>query len=157
MARLHSYTTTVTWIGNLGSGTSGYRDYQRSHTISSMEKEAIAGSSDPAFRGDRTKWNPEELLVASLAACHQLWYLHLCADAGVVVLSYVDEASGTMEESADGSGAFVEVTLRPRVGIAAGSDPKKAHALHEEAHAKCFIARSVQFPVKCEPVIEWAS
>jgi organic hydroperoxide reductase OsmC/OhrA len=157
MARLHSYMTTVTWTGNLGSGTSGYRDYQRAHSISSAGKEPIAGSSDPTFRGDRTRWNPEELLVASLSACHQLWYLHLCADAGVVVMTYIDEASGTMEESGDGDGEFVEVTLRPRVGIAAGSDAQKAHALHEEAHAHCFIARSIHFPILCEPVIEWAS
>jgi organic hydroperoxide reductase OsmC/OhrA len=155
--RRHSYTTTVTWTGNPGAGTANYRDYHRAHTISSPQKDPIAGSADPAFRGDRTRWNPEELLVASLSACHQLWYLHLCADAGVVVMTYLDEASGTMEESADGSGQFVEVILHPRVGIAAGSDAQKAHALHEEAHAKCFIARSVHFPVRCEPVIEWAS
>jgi organic hydroperoxide reductase OsmC/OhrA len=151
MGRRHFYTATVTWTGNTGTGTSGYRDYQRSHGISSGEKATITGSSDPAFRGDRTRWNPEELLVASLSACHQLWYLHLCAEAGVVVEAYVDEASGVMEESADGGGQFVEVILRPRVRLTPGSDPTKARSLHEEAHAKCFIARSVNFPVRCEP------
>jgi organic hydroperoxide reductase OsmC/OhrA len=149
---MHSYTVTVTWTGNTGTGTSGYREYQRSHEISASGKAAIAGSSDPAFRGDRTRWNPEELLVASLSTCHQLWYLHLCADAGIVVETYEDEAAGVMEESSDGGGQFVEVILRPKVRLAPGSDQAKAHALHHEAHAKCFIARSVNFPVKCEPI-----
>lgn len=153
MARRHSYTVTITWTGNTGAGTAGYRDYERSYDISSPGKPTIAGSSDPAFRGDRGRWNPEDLLVASLSACHKLWYLHLCAEAGLVVNAYVDEAVGVMEESADGGGQFVEVTLRPRVSIASGCDREKAHALHHAAHAKCFIARSVNFPVACEPVI----
>jgi organic hydroperoxide reductase OsmC/OhrA len=152
MARLHSYSVTVTWTGNTGSGTSGYREYKRSHEISAAGKSAIAGSSDPAFRGDGTRWNPEELLVASLSTCHQLWYLHLCADAGIVIETYVDEATGVMEESGDGGGQFVEVILRPKVRLAPGSDQAKATVLHHEAHAKCFIARSVNFPVKCEPM-----
>lgn len=153
MTRQHSYAVTITWTGNTGAGSSGYRNYERSHEISSEGKPAIAGSSDPAFRGDRTRWNPEELLVASLSACHQLWYLHLCADAGVVVEAYVDEAVGVMEESADGGGQFVEVILRPRVSLGPGSDHAKARALHHDAHSKCFIARSVNFPVTCEPAI----
>ena len=154
MGRRHTYTVTVTWTGNVGTGTSGYRDYQRSLEISADGKSSIAGSSDAAFRGDRTRWNPEDLLVASLSACHELWYLHLCAEAGVVVEAYVDEAVGVMEEAADGGGQFVEVVLRPRVRPAPGSDRDKLQLLHHEAHAKCFIARSVNFPVRCEPVID---
>jgi organic hydroperoxide reductase OsmC/OhrA len=153
MARLHSYAVTLTWTGNTGTGTSGYREYLRSHEISAAGKSTIDGSSDPAFRGDGTRWNPEELLVASLSTCHQLWYLHLCADAGIVIEAYVDEATGVMEEAGDGGGQFVEVILRPKVRLAPGSDQAKADALHHDAHAKCFIARSVNFPVKCEPVI----
>jgi organic hydroperoxide reductase OsmC/OhrA len=152
MARRHSYAVTVTWTGNTGSGTIGYRDFERSHDISASGKSTIAGSSDPAFRGDRTRWNPEELLVASLSSCHQLWYLHLCAEAGVVVEAYVDAAVGVMEETTDGSGQFVEVILRPTVTVAPGSDKVVADSLHRAAHSKCFIARSVNFPVKCEPV-----
>lgn len=154
MARQHSYTVTVTWTGNTGRGTAGYRDYARSHEIFCGGKSTIAGSSDPAFRGDASRWNPEELLVAALSTCHQLWYLHLCADAGVVVEAYVDEATGVMEESADGGGQFVEVILRPRASLAPGSDKAKAHSLHHEAHSKCFIARSVNFPVTCEAIID---
>ena len=154
MGRRHCYTVTVTWTGNKGTGTSGYRDYLRSYEISAAGKPNIAGSSDAAFRGDRACWSPEDLLVASLSSCHELWYLHLCAEAGVVVEAYVDEAAGVMEETADGGGQFVEVVLRPRVRLAPGSDRDKAQSLHHEAHAKCFIARSVNFPVKCEPVLD---
>jgi organic hydroperoxide reductase OsmC/OhrA len=152
MGRRHSYTVTVTWIGNTGTGTSGYRNYQRSYEISAAGKSSIAGSSDPTFRGEGARWNPEELLIASLSACHELWFLHLCADAGVVVEAYLDEASGVMEEAADGGGQFVEVVLRPRVKTRPGSDLDKIQLLHHEAHGKCFIARSVNFPVRCEPI-----
>ncbi len=135
-------------------GTSGYRNYERSHNISASGKPTIPGSSDPAFRGDPARWSPEDLLVASLSACHKLWYLHLCAEAGVVVEAYVDEAVGVMEESADGGGQFIEVILKPRAKIAPGCDQTKAHSLHHAAHGKCFIARSVNFPVRCEPVFD---
>ena len=156
MARQHAYKVTLTWTGNTGSGTSSYKAYERAHTLAAAGKSVIAGSSDPAFRGDGSRWNPEELLVASLAACHKLWYLHLCVEAGIVVIAYVDSAEGVMEESADGSGRFVSVTLHPQVTIAAGGDALKARALHQAAHHKCFIANSVNFPVRCEPEIRQA-
>lgn len=148
---------TVKWTGNDGRGTTHYTSYQRSHDIlSKAQKPPIEGSSDPAFRGDVSRWNPEELLVASLSACHQLWYLHLCAQAGVVVLGYVDRAEGLMEESSDGSGRFVRVTLRPEVTVSAASDKLKALELHDMAHKKCFIANSVNFPVHHEPNVSTA-
>jgi organic hydroperoxide reductase OsmC/OhrA len=154
MAREHHYAVTVTWTGNTGTGTSGYRNYERRHEISaSAQKAPIPGSSDPAFRGDPARWNPEELLVAALAGCHQLSYLHLCADAGIVVVGYQDHAEGLMEETADGSASFRQVVLHPRVTIAAGSDSAKARELHGAAHAKCFIANSVNFPVQHESQI----
>lgn len=151
----HRYTVTVEWTGNLGAGTAGYRAYERRHeiTVPAEPKPSIPGSSDPAFRGDRGRWNPEELLVASISACHQLWYLHLCADAGVVVTGYVDRAEGTLAETENGSGRFTRVVLRPLVTLASGSGVERARALHEQAHALCFIARSVNFPVECEPEI----
>lgn len=150
----HHYHVTVKWTGNRGAGTSGYRAYGRDHTISAAGKPDIPGSSDPAFRGDRARWNPEDLLVASLSACHQLWYLHLCADAGIAVLAYRDEASGTMEEDATGGGRFSRVVLRPRVTVRAGDDRSLAMRLHHEAHKKCFVANSVNFPVEIEPAVE---
>lgn len=155
MAKTHRYTVTVKWTGNLGAGTSGYRNYERQHEITAgTEKPPIPGSSDPAFRGDPARWNPEELLVASLSACHKLWYLHLCADAGLVVVDYFDRAEGIMEETADGSGRFERVVLRPEVTVAPGSDIAKARGLHDVAHARCFIANSVNFPVQHDPAIK---
>jgi organic hydroperoxide reductase OsmC/OhrA len=157
VTKTHHYLVTVEWTGNSGTGTSGYRSYERRHEISAgAGKPAIPGSSDPAFRGDPARWNPEELLVASLSACHKLWYLHLCADAGIVVLAYTDHAEGVMEEAADGSGCFRRVILRPRVTVTAGSDIAKARELHDAAHTKCFIARSVNFPVEHQPEISSA-
>jgi organic hydroperoxide reductase OsmC/OhrA len=152
MARTHSYETTVTWTGNTGSGTSGYRDYERSHEISAAGKPAIPGSSDPAFRGDPARWNPEELLVASLSQCHMLWFLHLCSAAGVVVTGYRDRPVGAMTETADGGGYFTELVLRPEVSFAEPEQAARADELHEQAHELCFIANSVNFPVRCEPV-----
>jgi len=153
MAR-HEYRVQVGWSGNDGVGTRTYAEYRRDHTIRIAGKPVLPGSSDPAFRGDASRYNPEELLVASLSACHMLWYLHLCADAGLVVTAYQDDASGLLELRPDGSGAFAEATLRPRVTLDSASDPARAQALHHEAHRLCFIAASVKFPVHIEPEIE---
>jgi organic hydroperoxide reductase OsmC/OhrA len=152
----HRYKLTVEWTGNQGGGTSGYRDYKRDHTISADGKPDIAGSSDPAFRGDAARWNPEDLLVASASACHKLWYLHLCADAGIAVTAYVDDAEGTMLDSPE-QGRFTQIVLRPHVTIRAGANLPLAERLHHAAHEKCYIANSVNFPILCEPVIEFSA
>jgi organic hydroperoxide reductase OsmC/OhrA len=149
----HHYAIRVKWTGNLGSGTSGYRDYRRDHEIAATGKPAIPGSSDPVFRGDASRYNPEDLLVASLSACHMLWYLHLCADAGIRVTEYQDDATGRMVETADGGGRFAEVTLQPRITVSRGADRELAMRLHDRAHHLCFIANSVNFPVTCRPEI----
>ena len=151
--RTHGYTVTVTWTGNTGEGTAGYRRFSRDHTLAADGKPDILASSDPAFRGDATRWNPEDLLVASLSACHKLWFLHLCATNGIVVTAYVDHAEGKMVQDDDGGGQFTEVVLRPQVTITADSDRDKAMALHHEAHEKCFIARSMNFPVRHVPEV----
>jgi organic hydroperoxide reductase OsmC/OhrA len=147
----HAFAVSVEWTGNTGEGTSDYRAYQRSHEIYAEGKPVIQGSSDPAFRGDKSRYNPEELLVASLSACHMLWYLHLCADANVVVTSYVDHAEGKMRLTEDGGGRFEEVTLKPSVTIGEGYDRELALALHARAHHLCFIANSVNFEVRVVP------
>lgn len=152
MPKEHHYALQLRWTGNRGEGTTGYRDYDRSHEISIEGKPLLKGSADPAFLGDPSLHNPEDLLVASLAACHMLWYLHLCADAGIVVTDYVDDASGTMELKA-GKAQFSAVVLHPKVTIKAGGDVSQAEALHEQASELCFIARSVNFPVRHEPTI----
>jgi organic hydroperoxide reductase OsmC/OhrA len=149
----HTYSVSVTWTGNTGSGTSRYNSYSRDYTVAAPGKPDIAGSSDPAFRGDPKRYNPEDLLVVALSSCHMLSYLHLAAVGGVVVIGYVDDAGGIMTQDAKGSGAFTRVTLRPKVTITAASDPAKARELHHAAHEVCFIANSVNFPVGCEPEI----
>ncbi len=147
MNREHLYRLGVRWTGNQGSGTSNYRAYSRSHVVSTAHKPEILGSSDPSFRGDLSRWSPEELLVAAVAQCHLLWYLHLCANAGVVVTSYRDDPIGTLVEQDDGAGQFVAITLRPTVTVAEASMCIPAELLHGEVGAKCFIARSVNFPI----------
>jgi len=144
----HFYNLTTQWTGNTGTGTSSYRSFARSYVIHVPNKPDLYGSSDPAFLGDPGKHNPEDLLVASISSCHMLWYLHLCAEAGVVVLEYVDHASGIMEETANGSGRFTEVTLHPVVTVKDNSMIERANALHSKANEMCFIANSVNFPVK---------
>jgi organic hydroperoxide reductase OsmC/OhrA len=151
--REHGYQVQVAWTGNHGTGTSGYRAYSRDHEVTAAGLPPIAGSSDPAFRGDAARWNPELELTAALAQCHMLAYLHLCADAGVIVTGYADDASGTMVQDARGGGRFTEVVLRPRVTVADPSMAGPALALHETAHARCFIASSVSFPVRHEPEV----
>lgn len=146
--RPHSYAVTVSWTGNRGQGTEHYRAYDRSYQIEAAGKPPLTGSADPAFLGDVACWNPEDLLVAALAACHQLWYLHLCADAGVVVTSYRDAASGEMAEARGAGGAFTEVVLRPQVRVASEDQIAAAERLHAEASRRCFIKNSVNFPVR---------
>ena len=148
----HHYALEIEWTGNRGSGTSDYRAYGRDHIVSAEGKPPLAGSSDRSFRGDPDRWNPEELLLAALSQCHMLSYLHEAATNGIVVESYVDAATGTMEQTHDGGGHFTTATLRPQVTISAG-DPALAVELHGAANAKCFIASSVNFPVIHEPVV----
>lgn len=152
MERLHDYKLTVKWTGNNGTGTSTYTGYERSHSISIDGKPDILGSSDPIFRGDKIRYNPEELLVAAVSSCHMLAYLHLCADAGIVVVDYTDNATGVMVETVNGSGHFTEATLNPTVIVSDSSMIDKANALHEEANKLCFIANSCNFPVHHKPV-----
>ncbi|MCG8926696.1 OsmC family protein [Lentzea sp. CC55] len=149
----HHYEADVVWTGNTGSGTSGYKTYERAHEIRVASKATILGSSDPSFRGDPSRHNPEELLVASLAQCHMLWFLHLASVNGVVVTEYRDHATGTMAEHPDGSGRMTEVLLHPVVAVADPATREMAQALHEKAHSMCFIAASVNFPVRHEPTV----
>ncbi len=142
----HHYRVRVEWTGARGIGTRDYKSYGRDHVVTADGKPAILGSSDRAFRGDVERWNPEDLLLAALAECHMLSYLHVAAMHGVVVVEYLDAATATMEQSRDGGGRFTQATLNPRVTIVAG-DPALATELHALANEKCFIASSVAFPV----------
>lgn len=153
--RFHKFAVATTWTGNTGAGTATYTAYSRDHEYHAAGKATtIAGSSSAVYRGDGSRYNPEELLVASISSCHMLWMLHLCADAGIVITAYVDQAEGEMRENPDGSGEFTRVLLRPRMTIANPERAADAMALHERARELCFIARSVNFPVEHEPVVE---
>ncbi|WP_460776329.1 OsmC family protein [Microbacterium sp. GXF7504] len=149
----HRYELTSVWTGNRGTGTSGYRDYDRSITVEVAGKPELLASSDTPFRGDPTRWNPEDMLMAALSECHLLSYLHACVGAGVIVVSYRDRATGVMREDGKGGGAFVEVVLHPDVVVADASMVEAAEAAHAQANAWCFIANSVNFPVRHEATV----
>jgi organic hydroperoxide reductase OsmC/OhrA len=148
--REHHYTVDVAWLGNRGTGTSGYRDYDRTSTVAAAGKHTIEASADRTFHGDRDRWNPEELLLAALSECHMLSFLHVAVKHGVVVTDYQDSAIGTMLQQGDG-GRFTAVTLRPVVTVAQPVDAGEFAAMHHEASSVCFIANSVNFPVTHEP------
>jgi organic hydroperoxide reductase OsmC/OhrA len=149
----HHYSLTTVWTGNTGKGTLTYRDYERLYEVRIPQKPVLLGSSDPKYRGDPTRYNPEDLLVASLSGCHMLWYLHLCSEKKIICTHYSDAAEGEMETSADGSGRFTKVILHPEIVITSEVGLKVAHELHERAHALCFIANSVNFPIEIAPTI----
>lgn len=143
----HDFEATIRWTGNLGEGTRGYRSYQRTWSVETPGQPVIACSKDPRLGGDPALPNPEQLLLASLSACHMLWYLHLASKAGIVVTAYSDTPIGEGESTPDGAGRFLSVTLRPVITLAPGSDTTHADRLHAEVGRYCFIARSVAFPV----------
>lgn len=151
-AHAHAFTVTIIWTGNTGLGTQSYRSYKRHHDITTLGKPIIPASSDPAFRGDPARYNPEELVVAALSSCHMLWLLHLAWVASLVVVSYQDIAEGVMNEQPDDGGAFTEVVLCPEIVFAPDTNLAQAEALRAQAHAKCFIANSVSFPIRHEPL-----
>ena len=153
MQHQHTYSAMVEWTGDQGTGTDHYRNYKRDHTISIEGKPDLLGSADPTFRGDPTHHNPEEMLVAALSACHLMSYLHVCAINGIVVTAYKDRASGQMVTFPDGSGHMTEVLLHPEVTVRESGMIEKAKELHHKAHELCFIANSVNFPVRCEPEV----
>ena len=151
--KTHKYTAHIVWSAVDSAPTRDYKSYSRNHQIKIQGKSDLMASSDPGFRGNASRHNPEDLLVASLSSCHMLWYLHLCSVNGIAVHAYDDQAEGTMEETADGGGRFTQVTLQPTVHMSPADKEPLAHALHQQAHAKCFIANSVNFPVSHAPII----
>lgn len=148
----HHYRLRAEWTGDRGTGTSGPRDFDRSVTLTVEGKPPLHASADVPFRGDGTKWNPEDQLLGALAECHLLSYLYACVQAGVVVTGYEDDATGVIVMEGAG-GAFREVVLRPRVTVAQASMVDAATAAHTTARELCFIANSVNFPVRHEPTI----
>jgi organic hydroperoxide reductase OsmC/OhrA len=158
MSKQHHYTTHLQWTGNQGEGTTTYQSYTRDHTINVDGKcTELLLSADPNFRGDAARYNPEELFLASISACHMLWYLHLCAVNGIVVEVYEDQAKGTMTEEQNGSGRFTAVALYPSVTIRSADHQAKAIELHHEANNMCFIANSCNFAIEHKVTIRIAA
>ena len=153
MTKTHEYPAKIVWTGNSGTGTSAYKAYERTWDMAAEDKAVINCSNDPLLGGDRLKYNPEDLLISAVASCHMLWYLHLCSQAGVVVTAYEDNPVGIGESEPSGAGQFIEAVLRPKITITAESDPQKAVTLHDEIHQYCYIARSINFPLRFEPEI----
>jgi len=156
MAKQHDYIARVEWTGNRGEGTRTYRGYDRTWDIATPGKPAIHCSNDPLLGGDPGLPNPEDLLLASLSACHMLWYLHLASAAGIVVHAYQDNPIGAGETSPNGAGRFLSATLKPHIVVEAGADLAEAEAIHHRIHQFCFIARSVNFPVDYAPTFATA-
>ena len=154
MEKQHHYALNIRWTGNAGNGTSGYKTYERSHIISGPNKPEIQASSDPPFRGDPLKYNPEELLLASASSCHMLWYLHFCSSEGVIVTAYEDSPSATMTEDETGNGKFTEIKLRPHITVKSGDMIHKAESLHSKANEFCYIANTLNIPVHHEASYE---
>lgn len=152
MGALHEYTVNLAWTGAGPDGTASYTSYERDHEITVEGKPALLGSADPAFRGDPSRHSPEDLFVAALAQCHMLWALHMAARHGVVIVGYTDRATGTMRVSSAGAGQFTEVTLHPQLTVRGAVSEETVAAIHRDAHAHCFIARSVNFPVRVAPL-----
>ncbi|MBM1220436.1 OsmC family protein [Ponticoccus sp. SC2-23] len=152
----HSYVSRILWTGNRGTGTSGYRDYDRTWSVAIPGKPVIECSNDPLLGGDPSRMNPEDMLLSALSACHMLWFLHFASDAGITVTEYRDDPVAEAEVEPGGAGRFLSATLRPVITIVAGTDTGQAAALHDRIHDVCFIARSVRFPVRCEPSFRFA-
>ncbi|MBV9271882.1 MAG: OsmC family protein [Candidatus Eremiobacteraeota bacterium] len=147
----HAFHAKVEWTGASAGPAKDYRTYSREYTAHVEGKPPVRGSADRLFYGDAGLHNPEDMLVIALSACHLLSYLAECARSGIEVLSYTDEADGSMEP-VDGVTRFTRVTLRPNVVVR--GDLQKARALHDRSHDLCFIANSVNFPVLHEPSVE---
>lgn len=147
----HDFVSDIVWTGNRGSGTSGYRAYDRTWDIAIPGRAVVHCSNDPILGGDPAKMNPEDLLLSALSACHMLWYLHYASDAGIVVHAYRDRPVGHAASEPSGAGRFVAAVLRPEITVAPGTDLRHAAVIHDRIHQVCFIARSVNFPVTCEP------
>lgn len=154
--KTHEYKAFIDWTCSRGIGTTNYSAYDRNYSVRvNGKQQVIHGSADSVFRGDPTRFNPEELFLASISSCHMLWYLHLCADNGIVVVEYADSATGTMIEKPEGGGHFQEVILQPLVTVETAEMVDKAKLLHHEAHKKCFIANSCNFPIRQNPVVNF--
>ncbi|WEV48395.1 OsmC family protein [Acinetobacter sp. ESL0695] len=153
---IHYYNVSITWEGNLGEGTTSYKAYQRDFKITHPHKPTILGSADPAYLGDKSRWNPEDLMLSAASACHKLWYLHLCAINGIHIVAYTDDAEAEMEDYHPiKRGHITQICLNPRITLKQGANLELAKKLHDLAHHECMVANSVNFPIYCKPIFSF--
>lgn len=145
---IHVYKQTIEWTGSKGVGTQTYESYSRDFNLIAENRPVLACSADPVFRGDSSKYNPEDFLLCSVSSCHMLWFLHLCADKGIIVLNYIDHPIGEMESIPGKGGKFIGITLNPIVVITDINRVEEIEKIHDEASEKCFITNSLNFKVK---------
>jgi organic hydroperoxide reductase OsmC/OhrA len=154
----HRYTATVEWSGDAAPADFNAGRYSRRHRLRFDGGADVPGSAAvanvPLPWSDPAGVDPEETFVASIAACHMLWFLSLAAKARLAVASYRDEAEGVMTMNAAGRLWVSIVTLRPHAVFAGERQPTREQllALHHHAHEECFIANSVKTEVRCEPI-----
>jgi organic hydroperoxide reductase OsmC/OhrA len=151
MSHVHTYSTRLEWSGSTGAG---YDGYDRAHLLSAPPAEQeLRMASDPAFRGDARRLNPEQLVVAAASSCQLLEFLTLAAKARVDVLEYSDAAEGTMDES-DEPARIQRIVLRPRIRVAEGPSVERVRRLVQLAHEHCYVANSLRSEIVVEAVIE---
>ena len=160
MSDAHAFETHLRWPADPAQALPPAPAFSRNSVLSAPGKKEVAGSAPAVFGGDAARYNPEELLLMALSECHMLTYLAVAAKRNLSILAYEDRATGTLGLGTNGikSGplgkmSMQQVTLRPRVTVAKGTDLAEALAIHERAHANCFIANSVNFPVRHEAQI----
>jgi len=145
---VHEYSTRLSWTGSTGDG---YRDYDRAHEVE-LAGGTLPITADPAFRGDESLTNPEQLLLAAASSCQLLSFLAVAALAKVDVLGYEDDATAVMPDAKDGM-RLTEIVLRPRITVR-GADAVKVAELVENAHRQCFVANSLNTAVRVEHTVE---
>lgn len=155
MHHIHEFTARLDWTGASEGPTTTYQSYSRDYSVRLPSGPVLHGTASVAFRGVDSRFNPEDMLIASLAACHMLSYLALCARKKIICTAYSDTPYGRMEQM-NGRIRFTEVLLKPVVTISRDSDMDRAIALHHTAHEECFIANSVNFPVLNDPTVRYA-
>lgn len=148
--KTHHYEAACSWEGETGSG---YATYSRAHqVVVEPSKSTLSLSSDPAFRGDASRINPEQLLVAAAASCQLLSFLAVAARAGMDVRRYQDSAAGEMPE-AELPIRITRITLRPRIELCSGPTEARVRQAVQQAHEECYIASSLKTEVSVEPTI----
>ena len=143
----HLFKAKLNWNSIPKEVITNTKRYTKTHQIAIDGKEILNVSAAKAFKGDPNLYNPEDLLLSSVVSCHMMSYLYVCSQNDITVVSYQDNAEGTLEVLENGSGRFVEIRLNPSVIIKEKEKIAQALSLHTKASELCFIANSCNFPI----------